>query len=145
MDTLSVAHGRGVIHCDIKPHNIVCSPDDVNKPIIIDQGLATVTGNHTESDCSRGTPGYASVSSLRRNGENRRPERRSNLTTLPAPHVLDDFESLIYVVEYLLRGCLPWSHLTESEDCDALLKQQEAWVPENAPLQEFLLYTRDRR
>ena len=33
------------------------------------------------------------------------------LTVLIAPHALDDFELLIYVVEYLVRGHLPWSHL----------------------------------
>ena len=46
MDVLSAAHAGGVIHCDIKPENIVCSPDDgIMKPFVIDWGLAAVTGD----------------------------------------------------------------------------------------------------
>ncbi|KAF9648973.1 hypothetical protein BDM02DRAFT_3114697 [Thelephora ganbajun] len=62
-----------------------------------------------------------------------------------APHVLDDLEPLIYVVEYLLRGCLPWGHLVGSQDYSALSELQESWVPEEPSLREFFRYTRDRQ
>ena len=74
--------------------------------------------------------------------------RLSELTVFIAPHALDDFESLIYVVEYLIRGHLPWSHLIgtmRDRNYGPMLELQKPWAPENAALQEFLRYTRDLR
>ena len=60
-------HRKGVIHCDIKPHNIVCSPDSgITAPIVIDWGLAAVI--NSDMDLVGGTPGFASVSTLCGNG-----------------------------------------------------------------------------
>lgn len=61
--------------------------------------------------------------------------------------MLDNFELLVYVVEYLLRGHLPRSHLMRSSDCDCtpMLELQESWVPEVASPWEFLRYVRDRK
>ena len=67
-NTLSTAHGMGVIHCDIKPEDIVCSPDGgIKTPVVIDWGLAAVT-RKSVGGVTGHTPGFASVSSLRRNG-----------------------------------------------------------------------------
>jgi len=69
MDTLSMAHARQVIHCDIKPENIVCSPEGrIEEPLVIDWGLATIDGSGTAAGF-RGTPGFASVSALCWNGQ----------------------------------------------------------------------------
>jgi serine/threonine-protein kinase len=65
-DALAVAHGRGVVHRDIKPDNIVCVKDEVGRiqPKIVDFGIA----KRLESDWERitqygsviGTPEYLS-------------------------------------------------------------------------------------
>ena len=45
INTLPSAHTRRVIHCDIKPNNIACSPDSkLNAPVVIDWGLVITTG-----------------------------------------------------------------------------------------------------
>lgn len=68
MDVLSAAHAKEIIHCDVKPGNIVCSPDgEIKNPFVIDWGLAIIIGEDTATGF-RGTQGYASVSSLRGNG-----------------------------------------------------------------------------
>ena len=68
------------------------------------------------------------------------------LTAFVAPHALDYFESLIYVLEYLVRRHLPWSHLTRTkgEDYKVLLKLRKPRVPENVVLSELVRYTRGR-
>lgn len=59
-DALSYAHQQGVIHCDLKPDNILVGADA--EPRLIDFGLAQIYGKavcHTAVRLS-GTPGYMS-------------------------------------------------------------------------------------
>jgi len=72
------------------------------------------------------------------------PEADSFLT---GPHILDDVESLLYLVEFLQEADLPWGWPTMPGDIgsEELKGKKEAWSPQVSPLQEFLAYTRDRR
>lgn len=59
-DALAYAHGRGVIHCDLKPDNIHILPGGI--PKILDFGLARIlTGSDSDAAGETalfGTPGY---------------------------------------------------------------------------------------
>jgi serine/threonine protein kinase len=57
---LAVAHGRGVLHRDIKPGNILM--DDDGEPFLADFGLARLIGEQglTQQGVFVGTPHYAS-------------------------------------------------------------------------------------
>ena len=76
-----------------------------------------------------------------------RCQSRLTVRSLAGPHVLDDVESLLYLIEFLLTADLPWGWSTISEDTDIkqLKEERKSWVPENPSLQEFLTYARDRR
>src|ERR1019366_7937080 len=54
------AHGRGIIHGDIKPENILISPEGVSK--LVDFGLAAAIGERREA--GTGSPIYASPEAL---------------------------------------------------------------------------------
>jgi serine/threonine protein kinase len=57
-EALSYAHNKGVIHQDIKPHNIILSAD--NKLTIMDFGIASIVGQKSSvaNDTIIGTPSY---------------------------------------------------------------------------------------
>jgi len=54
-NTLTSVHGRGIVHCDVKPANLLVSDDDVR---VIDFGIAQFVGERGPDDgfvrCSRG-------------------------------------------------------------------------------------------
>ncbi|MSR31929.1 MAG: serine/threonine protein kinase [Gemmataceae bacterium] len=56
LQAMGHAHSRGVIHRDIKPGNIMVSPD--NRAKLFDFGLALVTGEKEEDRRVIGGPGY---------------------------------------------------------------------------------------
>ena len=61
---LSAAHRRGIIHCDIKPENLLVTRDGVLK--IVDFGVATVLGDGPTSGGRRfGTAAYMSPEQVR--------------------------------------------------------------------------------
>lgn len=66
---LADAHGRGVVHRDLKPQNVIRTPQ--GQPKIIDFGLANIhdsdsTDQHlTQTGLLMGTPGYMSPEQLR--------------------------------------------------------------------------------
>ena len=67
---LSDAHREGVVHRDLKPANIlVCSSADTSKPVLIDFGLAKLTGvdrdDVTKTGVVLGTAGFMSPEQLR--------------------------------------------------------------------------------
>ena len=66
---LSFVHAKGFIHCDIKPQNIVHSPDGkgIGKLAVIDWGSAATTDTGEEYRYF-GTPAFMSVSCLSGNG-----------------------------------------------------------------------------
>eukprot|EP00406_Dinophysis_acuminata_P021017 CAMPEP_0179356236 /NCGR_PEP_ID=MMETSP0797-20121207/77783_1 /TAXON_ID=47934 /ORGANISM="Dinophysis acuminata, Strain DAEP01" /LENGTH=559 /DNA_ID=CAMNT_0021071405 /DNA_START=98 /DNA_END=1773 /DNA_ORIENTATION=- len=87
--TLRGIHGRGVIHCDISPHNVLMG--EKGRPYLIDFGLSRAVGGAYFSR-GEGTFEYNSV----RGGY---PGRRS-----PA----DDLESLGWLLWRCVFGPLPW-------------------------------------
>lgn len=66
---------------------------------------------------------------------------------LAEPHVLDDIESLLYLIEFLRKGDLPWGWpaIPEETSYEGLKEKKESWLPEELPLREFLTYARDQR
>jgi serine/threonine protein kinase len=63
-DTLASVHDSGVVHCDVKPSNLLVGGNDVR---IIDFGISQYVGECTAGDgfvnCSRG---WAAPEQLRR-------------------------------------------------------------------------------
>lgn len=109
--TLEAIHDRGVVHCDVKPGNVVFSSNFDRRitPVLIDFGLARryrdTEGNAKPSTSRtlRGTMRYASV--------------WSHAGETPAPR--DDCWSLWYSLVELSGTVLPWKGL--SEDREAVL------------------------
>jgi eukaryotic-like serine/threonine-protein kinase len=97
---LGYAHRAGLIHCDVKPHNFIITPD--NRLKVTDFGIAraleTILGAENEQ-VVWGSPQYFS------------PEQASGLPTTPA----SDVYSLGVVVFYMLTGRLPFTASTASE------------------------------
>jgi serine/threonine protein kinase len=61
---LASAHERGLIHCDLKPDNIIVGPD--MRPRILDFGIAlSLEEGHREGRAFEGTPLYASPEQVR--------------------------------------------------------------------------------
>ncbi|MFJ7327892.1 serine/threonine protein kinase [Streptomyces cyaneofuscatus] len=55
-EILREVHDRNLVHCDLKPENIIVQPD--GRLRLLDMGLAIAVGEPT--DCERGTRGWAS-------------------------------------------------------------------------------------
>ncbi|KAI0370613.1 kinase-like protein [Pilatotrama ljubarskyi] len=104
LDRLEFLHSRGIVSCDIKPHNFAMG-SDANADIVylfdfehsrlyIDPSTGLHVPFRTERH-STGTVRYASVAAHRRHQVSRR----------------DDIESLLYVFLELHHGKLPWSYI----------------------------------
>ncbi|MEO1009283.1 MAG: serine/threonine-protein kinase [Planctomycetota bacterium] len=90
-DALQHAHDRGVMHCDIKPSNIMVSDDGVAR--LLDFGIARLQGRSSEGSCS-GTPAYIS------------PEL---LTARAEPTPASEVFAIGVVIHEVLAGRLPWA------------------------------------
>jgi serine/threonine protein kinase len=99
------AHARGVLHCDLKPGNILLEilgddcPDEKISPKIADFGLAKIVGPSEKADEPFGTLGYAA------------PEVLKKEPYGPAC----DLWSLGCISHALLCGALPFDHETQRE------------------------------
>jgi serine/threonine-protein kinase len=119
-DVLATAHAGGVIHRDLKPDNIILTPNDEEYPLrIIDWGVARVeaVGRMTLEGLTPGTPIYMS------------PEQATGAAVGPACDVYSlgvvayealagrppyDGRSLVEIVCQHITGCAPM--LTEITD-----------------------------
>lgn len=106
LHVLEQFHDKGFVHRDMKPDNILTGLDG-RGIYLIDFGLSKyvrdASGSHIPNCQGKhltGTPRYASIG----NHLGREQGRK------------DDVESLGYVLLYLLRGSLPWQHITNHYD-----------------------------
>lgn len=105
-EALSYAHGRGVIHCDIKPANIFMT--DRRKPKVLDFGIARVAHRGTSSldGLVTGSPLYLAPEQLR--GE--------------TPDVRTDVYAMGVVLYELLTGRKPFAGRNLDEIVQAVQK-----------------------
>lgn len=94
------AHRAGIVHCDIKPHNFLITPD--NRLKVTDFGIARALASihpDEQSDVVWGSPQYFS------------PEQAAGSAPSPA----SDVYSLGVVMYFLLTGRLPFTASSSSE------------------------------
>ncbi|PIL26983.1 transporter [Ganoderma sinense ZZ0214-1] len=102
LDALEYIHGKGIVHCDVKPANICLGRgENAGRLYLIDFGLAwRFTSGSSTTKGWRGTVPYCSLRVL------------SGEAALPR----DDLESLAYTLARLSIGHLPWAFLPYDSD-----------------------------
>ncbi len=121
LNTIEKIHGEGIVHRDIKPHNIcVGDKGERDKIYIVDFGLSKFF-THTSFNLHLpikiglspvGTARYASLWTHFGMSQSRR----------------DDLESIGYILVYFLKGRLPWQGLpqsTKAEKWNSIAKSKE--------------------
>ena len=137
-------HDRHFIHCDIKPANFMVQglqADGVPPTIfLIDFGLARHFRNPLTNLHIRYTANHSIVGTLAFTSVN----GQQGYAQLHR----DDLESLAYTIIYLVRGDLPWAHLSALGDRKAVLRKKTQITVEAlceglpTPFYEFVIHIR---
>ncbi|HEY6033159.1 MAG TPA: SUMF1/EgtB/PvdO family nonheme iron enzyme, partial [Kofleriaceae bacterium] len=101
------AHSRGVVHCDIKPANVMRTEDGVAK--LVDFGLARIQGSDEQARAGVGTPDYMAPEVW----DGGAPTRRSDVYSLGA------------VIYELLAGAPPFGAVAP-DDLARTVREQDA-------------------
>jgi len=115
LTTLRGIHARGLVHCDIKPANVLCGPDGDPWPQLIDFGSSRAVGAAGDYEGGAGTRYY---NSIRAGFTNERAQR-------------DDLESLGWLLLRCVLGHLPW-RMSPEEQAQLRRASEEAKLEENA-------------
>jgi len=107
IDRIQYIHSKNIVHQDIKPENFLVGNPDTSIIYIIDFGLSkkyrsSRTGRHISFSKNKnffGSFNFSSVNSMKGFEMSRR----------------DDLESIGYMLIYLIKGKLPWSHLEKGK------------------------------
>ena len=117
---LQAAHAHGVIHCDLKPANVLITPDGTVK--LLDFGIARAMGERSDlaDGGTVGTPGYMSPEQI--NGES--VDRRTDVWALG-----------VILFELLARRS-PFNASTAEGMIVATLREEPHWehIPASTPI-----------
>jgi serine/threonine protein kinase len=107
---LEYIHERGYLYLDVKPENfLLAAGTDGNTPVeelklyCADFGLSqryVINGKHRPFRYVRSRVGTLNFMSV-------------NVETRQLPSRRDDLESLVFVLIFLQKGCLPWEYVTD--------------------------------
>lgn len=122
---LEYAHARGVVHCDVKPENILFN--EQGAPLLSDFGIARWQAEQGADDGRLATPAYAS------------PELAAGQT----PQAPADFFSLGVVFFEMLTGRLPFGEVPGGYRPPPLLPPQ--FAPFQPAVNAFLAVDAERR
>ncbi|KAG2345119.1 kinase-like protein [Suillus weaverae] len=104
LSALEHVHKNRLVHCDLKPGNIILHPTDPKRLYLVDYGLTWVA--------HEAQPGFSTDAPLTSHGvgtlEYISLNMHNNIRSAPR----DDIESLGYALLSLARGDLPWTYNT---------------------------------
>ncbi|KAG1902983.1 kinase-like domain-containing protein [Suillus fuscotomentosus] len=131
ISALEHIHANKLVHCDIKPGNIILHPTDSKRLYLVDYGLTRAIAHEVQPNLSTDAPLTSHViGTLEYVSLNIHRHIRS------APR--DDIESLGYTLLSLARGDLPWTYNTQhgtrkNQEVQVRIKKQQFSGADMAP------------